>query len=212
MKILLIGATGYVGKSILQEALQRGHQVTALVRDPSKLVPQENFTIIKGDLFDKPLLLQEYDAVIGAFNGFHAGISDEEAHEKQLQATRLLIDAAKTANIRLLMVGGAGSLEISQGQLLVNTTEFPKEWKQMALAMVEVLTILRQQHSLNWTLLSPAAQLVPGERTGQFRLGGDQLLVDDNVVSKISIEDYAMAMINELEAPKYLCKRFTVAY
>lgn len=216
MKIVLIGATGYVGSAILEEALNRGHEVTAIVRHPEKITPCKNLIAKKGDVFnDKELaqLIEGHEAVISAFNPFSSKETISDSYQKQITGTQLLINAVKKAGVkRVLMVGGAGSLEVAPGIQLVNTPEFPKEWKDMALAMSEVLTILKKEHQLPWTLLSPSALLKPGERSGKFRLGGDQLITDINGESKISTQDYAVAMIDELEIPKHTYKRFTVGY
>jgi len=216
MKIALIGATGYVGSSILIEALDRGHEVTAIVRHPEKISPHKNLTIKKGDVFNDKELIQiiiGHDAVISAFNPFQPSIATADGYQAQINGTESLIGTIKKAGVkRLLMVGGAGSLEVAPGALLVDTPEFPKEWKDMALAMGKVLSILKNETELSWTFLSPSALLQPGTRTGKFKLGKDQLISNENGESKISTQDYAVAMIDELENPKHANQRFTVGY
>ncbi|MFA6303068.1 MAG: NAD(P)-dependent oxidoreductase [Legionella sp.] len=206
MKIVLIGASGFVGSFILSEALNRGHQVTAIVRNPGKLDQHSNLTSIQADVFDQDLLVEliaHHDAVISAFS----------ASQLQVQGFQSIIKATKRAKVqRLLVVGGAGSLKTSSGIDLVDTPEFPKEWKQLALATREVLKILKSESRLDWIFLSPSAQLFPGERTLKFRLGKDQLLIDEKGESSISTEDYAVAMLDELESPKHIRQRFTVGY
>jgi hypothetical protein len=113
---------------------------------------------------------------------------------------------------RLLVVGGAGSLEIAPGLQVVDTPDFPPQWKESALGARDALELLKAEQGLDWTMLSPAALIEPGERTGRFRLGGDQLLVDGEGASRISLQDYAVAMIDELERPAHIGRRFTVAY
>jgi len=212
MKIVLIGATGFVGSSILTEALNRGHQVTALCRHPEKLPQHDKLTVLKMNIFDQDKLSRiiiNHDAVISAFNAF----KDTDAVKLQLEGARSIINATKSANIkRLLMVGGAGSLYVSPEQQLVDTAQFPKEYKSMALSMRETLAMLKTETNLDWTFLSPSALLQPGERSGKFRLGKDQLLVNEKGESRISIQDYAVAMIDELENPQHMQQRFTVGY
>ena len=130
-----------------------------------------------------------------------------------MKGTRAIINGVKKAGVkRLLFVGGAGSLEIKPDVQSVEMPGFPAEYRQGALAMREALNMLRKEPSLEWSFLSPSADLFPGERTGKFRLGTDQLLRDANGQSRISTSDYAMAMIDELENPKYTRQRFTVGY
>lgn len=216
MKIALIGATGFVGSFLLTEALNRGHKVTALVRYTEKLPQHANLTGKICDLLDEDLLgqiISDHDAVISAYNSFQSGISNSIAYELQLRGIKSILNAVKKAGVkRLLIVGGAGSLKIAPGLDLVDSAEFPKEWKEMALAMREALSILKSEHDVDWTFLSPSAHLQPGDRTGKFRLGRDQLLVNINGESKISTQDYAMAMLNELENPQHTGQRFTVGY
>ncbi|OHX21329.1 NAD(P)-dependent oxidoreductase [Chromobacterium sphagni] len=212
MKIALIGASGYVGSALLQEALQRGHHVTALVSRPERIEAQANLTAVKTDVQDSAALaaqLQGFDAVLSAFSG-HA---QAEQFDYFVKGIRSIVAAAKAAKApRLLVVGGAGSLEVAPGVQLVDTPEFPEQWKASALGAREALNLLRAETELNWTLLSPSAMLQPGERTGKFRLGKDQLLVDEAGNSHISVQDYAVAMIDELEKAEHQRSRFTVGY
>jgi len=213
MKVALIGATGYVGSRILSEALNRGHQVTAIVRNIEKLPPHPQLSAAKCDVSNGDAVtgvVVGRDAVISAFNPSRGG---RDKNTPQIGAIRSLIDGMKKAAVkRLLVVGGAGSLEVASGLQLVDTPDFPPLWKAGSLATREVLNILRSEHELEWSFLSPSAILEPGQRTGQFRLGTDQLLVDRTGQSKISLEDYAMAMVDELENPKHIRQRFTVGY
>ncbi|MGH7229976.1 MAG: NAD(P)-dependent oxidoreductase [Nitrospiraceae bacterium] len=213
MKIALIGATGFVGSAILQEALNRGHEVTAIVRHPEKLKPHPKLRPQQGDVYNEDevvRLVAGHDAVISAFN---PGWSNPDIYNQQVQGTRAIIDGVKRAGVkRLLFVGGAGSLEVKPGVQSVDTPEFPKEWKQGSLATREALNLLRKETGLEWSFLSPSADLSPGQRTGKFRLGTDQLLQDANGQSRISVEDYAFAMIDEVERPAHIRQRFTVGY
>jgi len=212
MNIVLIGASGYVGSALLKEALARGHRVTAIVSNPAKLAAQPGLEIVKADVRDIAALaprLQAHDAVVSAFSG-HA---QADVYGYYVQGMRSIIAAAKQARVsRLLVVGGAGSLEVAPGVQLVDTPEFPAQWKGTAEGAREALQLLRAEPELDWTMLSPSAHLEPGERTGHFRLGTDQLLVDAQGASRISVEDYAVAMIDELERPAHARRRFTVGY
>ena len=202
MKIALIGATGRAGSPILQELVRRGHQVTAIVRNPEKVPAQVNVTPKKGDVFDRDglaTLLKGHDAVISAV---HFLQSDPQT----------LIGAVKTSGVkRYLVVGGAGSLEVAPGVTLVSTPEFPAAYKDEATKGGEFLNRLRQEKDLDWTFLSPSALFFEGPRTGTFRLGKDQLLTNEKG-SSISFEDYAIALADEVEKPAHSQQRFTVGY
>lgn len=212
MKIALIGA-GYVGGAVLREALNRGHQVTVLVRHPEKLPPHPRVMAKKADVFDPEGLSRElrgHDVVISAFN---PGATHPEAHDLQLNGTLNSLHAAKKAGVkRILVVGGAGSLEVAPGIQLVDTPQFPPDWKKAASGLRDALAEIRKERELDWTFFSPAALLEPGERTGKFRLGLDQLLTDEKGVSRISTADYAVALLDEVENPRHLRRRFTAAY
>jgi putative NADH-flavin reductase len=215
MKIALIGATGYVGSVILGEALARGHHVTAIVRQLGKLTAHKNLIERQVNIFDHdelaPLLIG-HDVLISSYNAF-GGVSLEKGHENQILGAHAMIKAVKEASVpRLLVVGGAGSLDVAPNVRLVDTDEFPAEWKEMALAMAEVLSLLRKQQDLDWTFLSPSAMLEPGKRTNIFRLGGDTLLRDASGESRISTQDYAVAMLDEVESAAHSRLRFTVGY
>jgi putative NADH-flavin reductase len=213
MRVVLIGATGFVGSRILSEALNRGHEVTAIVRNPEKLPQHPRLKAARCDVFDEEavaVIVARHDAVISAFNPSRVSRDD---NTPQIGGIRSLITGMKKARVkRLLVVGGAGSLEIAPGLQLVDTLDFPPLWKAGALATREVLNILRSEQELEWCFLSPSAVLEPGQRTGHFRLGTDQLLKDSAGQSRISLEDYAVAMIDELENPRHIRRRFTVGY
>jgi uncharacterized protein len=150
------------------------------------------------------------DALISAFN---PGWSTPDIYNQQVRGTRAIINGVKKAGIRrLLFVGGAGSLEVKPGVQSVDLPGFPAEYKQGALATREALCMLRKETSLEWSYLSPSADVFPGQRTGKFRLGTDQLLTNDQGESRISVQDYAMAMIDEVEKPRHTRRRFTVGY
>lgn len=203
MKVSVIGATGSIGSKIIVELLTRGHDVTGITRHPEQLQPNVKFIARRGDVNDEAglaELLGGHDAVISAV-------------KFQLMEPIILIRAVKKAVVkRLLIVGGAGSLDVTPGVQLVDSANFPEPWKAEALAGRDFLNILRGERELEWTFLSPPALLGPGKRTGKFRLGTERLLVDANGESKISIEDYAIAMVDELESPRHSRQRFTVGY
>jgi len=213
MKIALIGATGFVGSAILKEALNRGHEVTAIVRDTAKLNAHPKLRAQKADVYNEDEVARSvagHHAVISAFN---PGWTNPDIYNQQVKGTRAIINGVKKAGVnRLLFVGGAGSLEVKPGVQSVDLPGFPGEYKQGALATREALNMIRKEPSLEWSFLSPSADLFPGERTGMFRLGTDQLLRDAKGQSRISTSDYAMAMIDEVEKPRHTRQRFTVGY
>jgi putative NADH-flavin reductase len=213
MKIALIGATGFVGSRILNEALDRNHEVTAIVRRTERLPVRPGLTAEKADVFDVDALtdlLAGHEAVISAYS------PDQEAGDKydaMVKGAKAIIAATKKAGVpRLLAVGGAGSLEVAPGLQVIDQPEFPEEWKPGASGTREYLYLLQKEPDLEWTFLSPAQKLQPGERTGEFRLGGDQVMVDAEGQCRVSVEDYAVAMIDELEEPRHTGQRFCVAY
>jgi putative NADH-flavin reductase len=203
MKVALIGASGNAGSRILSELLSRGHEVTGIVRHPEKLPVREKLTAKQCDINDQ-------DGLAQLLVGHEAVIS---AVKFQPANSQSLIGAVKKAGVkRLLVVGGAGSLEVSPEVQLVDTPDFPAGYKPEALAGRDFLNVLRGERELDWTFLSPSALFVPGERTGKFRLGTDSLLAGANGESKISMEDYAIALVDELETPRHPRQRFTVGY
>jgi hypothetical protein len=211
MNIVLIGASGFIGSGLRKEALARGHHVTALVTNPAKLEPAPNLTVAKVDVLDQAALAAQFAghaAVVSAFSGHANG----DVRGYYVRGIRSIIAAARQAAKRLLVVGGAGSLEVAPGKQVLDDPEFPAAWKASAEGARDALNLLRAEAELDWTMLSPAAMISPGQRTGQFRQGKDQLLVGANGKSEISVEDYAVAMIDELEKPAHRRQRFTVGY
>lgn len=212
MKIALIGASGFVGGAILKEAVRRGHSVTALVRNPDKVEALPGVTARRADAFDAAALapaLAGHDVAVSAFNG---GWGDPDIYDKHLDGSKAIIAAAKTAGLRLIVVGGAGSLHAPDGSQFVDSPHFPQEYRDGARAARDALAALRIETGLEWSFVSPAAHMAPGERTGKFRLGGDEPVLDDKGESHISVEDLAVAIIDEAEAPKHTGKRFTLGY
>lgn len=207
MKIAIIGATGLVGTKIVSETLDRGHEVTAIVRNPERLPTHPKLRAASADVTepsDLASLIAGHHVVISAFN---------PGKDESGTGARSIIDAVKRSGVkRLLVVGGAGTLEIAPGKRLVDQSDFPAQWKDGALRTAAFLDQLRGETELDWAFLSPAAMLTPGERTGNYRVGGDQLLTDSDGESRISLEDYAVAMLDEIERPQHHRKRFSVGY
>jgi putative NADH-flavin reductase len=215
MKIAIVGATGFIGSKILNEAVSRGHVVTAITRSPDKLPKSDRVIPVPADVNDVPALtryMRGQDAVIHAYAPGR-GLSPEEMTAKQRAGTLSIIAAAKAAGMkRLLAVGGAGSLEIRPGVAHFDTPEFPAAYQGGARATAQIKDLLRAEKDLDWTFLCPSTSIFPGERTGKFRLAGDELLIGEDGQSRISVEDYAVAMVDELENPKHTGHRFTVGY
>ncbi|ANI29366.1 3-beta hydroxysteroid dehydrogenase [Yersinia entomophaga] len=213
MKLAIIGATGFVGRKVIDEALARGHQVTAIARQPKDLPKTDNLTIALGDIADTDWLAQQLsgqDAVISAYN---PGWTEENQFEKFTAGSQKILDAQQKAGVkRLLVVGGAGSLEVAPGVELVDTPDFPDAYKQGALGARALRNKLRAENTLDWTYLSPAALLEPGKRTGQFRLGTTSLLMNGTAPASISVEDLAVAILDEIENPQFIKAQFTAAY
>ena len=213
MRIAIIGASGQIGAFIRDEALARGHQVTAIVRHPEKITVQNpSLTVVKAEILKDKVdeLVKGHEALISAYN---PGWSNPDIYNEQIEGYKAIISGVKKSGIkRLLVVGGAGTLEVAPGVQLLDTASFPENIKGGVLATKEVLYMLRKEKELEWTFLSPPASIAPGERTGHYRLGKDQLLKDKQGESKISTQDYAVAMLDELEHPQHIRERFTVAY
>jgi putative NADH-flavin reductase len=202
MKVAVVGASGNAGSRILKELSGRGHSVTAIARHPEKIAALANVTAVKGDATDRDALaalLKGHDAVVGSLR-FGDG------------APKLLLEAVRAAGVkRYLVVGGAASLEVAPGKRLLDTPEFPPAYKVEASAAAAYLDMLKGVSDLDWSFLSPSALFVAGKRTAQFRLGTDQLLTGENG-SRISYEDYAIALADEIETPRHIRQRFTVGY
>lgn len=212
MKIALIGATGLVGTEVRKELISRGHQVIALVRNPATLPTEPGLTVVVADALVVSQVAKAVagsDAVISAYN---PGWSEPRIYDLFLQGTRAILEGVKASNVkRVLVVGGAGSLFVAPGVQLVDTPLFPSEYKQGALAAREALNQIKLETSLDWTFVSPPAMVAPGPRTGTYRLGSDELLMDGDHPAGCSVADLAVAIVDELEQPQHLQARFTVA-
>ncbi|HTW65612.1 MAG TPA: NAD(P)-dependent oxidoreductase [Bryobacteraceae bacterium] len=216
MRVVLYGATGMIGSRILKELLSRGHTVTAVVRDPSKIPAQRGLTVEKGDLLDADniaKLAKGSDVIVSSYAppAGPQGPLPDKLH-LLVDATKALVSGVRRAGApRIIMVGGAGSLEISPGLQIVDSPGFPEGYKGIALAHRDAMHVLRGS-DLNWTYFSPAMVIQPGERTGKFRLGLDSLISDDKGNSSISAEDYAIALVDEVEQGRHTKQRFTIGY
>lgn len=212
MNIALIGGTGFVGTAVLEELLQRGHAVTALARNPERYAARAGLTVLRADALDASQVAEAVrgqDAVVSAYN---PGWGEAKIHELFLRGTAAILAGIKAAGVaRVLVVGGAGSLYVAPGVQLVDTEGFPAAYKDGALAAREALERIRGEQDLEWTFLSPPALLAPGERSGRYRVGADQLLMDGAQPAGISVADLAVAIADELERPQHLRRRFTVA-
>jgi putative NADH-flavin reductase len=216
MKIALIGATGFVGTAVTTELLQRGHDVTALVRNPAKLAPQPRLTAQALDASSPDAVaaaVKGHDAVISAFN---PGWDAPELYAQFMKGSDAIVGGVQQSGVkRLLVVGGAGSLFVAPGVQMVDTPEFashvPANVIPGAKAARDALAALRGNTALDWTFLSPPALLAPGERTGKYRLGGEDLLMAGPAPAGISVADLAVAIVDEIEQPRHLRARFTVA-
>jgi putative NADH-flavin reductase len=216
MKIVIFGATGHVGSRIAMEALQRDHEVVGVVRDPSAVQPPDpRVRLVQGDATDADSVARTVrgaDAVVSAISPRPnaRGLAAPSLSAK----SRALIAGLRAAGVRrVLYVGGASSMEVAPGRALADEPDFPEIYKAEAKEGRDALAIWRAEaDGLDWTYLSPAAEFAPGAHTGQYRVSGDQLLVDDKGKSFISFEDYAVAVLDELEQPHHIGERFGVAY
>ncbi len=202
-KIAIIGATGRAGSQLLEEALRRGHSVTAIARDPSRLQGREGVSTVALDVTRGEGLEQAvagHDVVLSA------------AHFATVPAQAIIGPVKKAGVKRLLVVGGAGSLLLPSGERVIDAPDFPEAYKAEASAGGDFLQALRQEQQLDWTFLSSSAEFVEGERTGSYRVGKDHLLVDAKGRSWITFADYAIALLDEVEKPAHSRQRFTVGY
>jgi len=203
MNVAVIGASGNIGTKIVHELVARGHSVTAIARNAGKAPTGAKITAKAGDAAD-------VDATAALLKGHDAAISSAPFAPGLSPA--ILAAVKKSGVKRYIMVGGAGSLEVAPGKMLKDTLSLPEPVMKILSEGTESLKRLRGETALDWTFFSPAAEIGPGERTGKFRLGGDQLVTDAAGKSRISYDDYAIALVDELEQGKHIKKRFTVAY
>ena len=203
MKIALVGATGHAGSRILRELADRGHDISAIVRQPDRVPSLPGVTAKKADVLDRdalPAAVQGHDLMISSLLFTHGDPA-------------ILIDTARHSGVaRYIVVGGAGSLQIDSGQTLLEAGFVPAPYVEESRAAARFLERLRETEDLDWTFISPSAEFFEGERTGRFRIGGDRLLRDEQGRSSISYEDFAVALADEIEQPRHRRGRFTVGY
>jgi putative NADH-flavin reductase len=210
VKVALYGATGKAGSRILKELESRGHRVTALVRDPAKLPqPGPGVVVKKDDLSDPTKIAAAIDGADAVISAYGPPQDDPDAivgvTERQVEAL------SHGSQARLIVVGGAGTLNVAPGVTLVDSGYLPEAYHPIARAHIRALNVLRES-PIDWTYLAPAAYFIPGERTGKFRLGTDELIANAQQDSRISMEDYAVALVDELEKPTHRRQRFSVGY
>ena len=210
MKVALYGATGKSGSRILKELVSRGHQVIAIVRNPAKMPQPGSGVVIKQDDLSDP------KKIAAAVNGADAVISAYAPPQDDVDAivavTQRQVEALNHgSNVRLIVVGGAGGLNVAPGVTLIDSGYLPEPFLPIAKAHTKALNVLRAS-TIDWTYLAPAAYFEPGTRTGKFRLGTDELIANEQQESRISMEDYAIALVDELEKPKHRRQRFSIGY
>jgi uncharacterized protein len=203
MFVGLVGATGSIGSTVLDELVRRGHTVTAIARNVEKLTASDTVKPLPGDMTvpsQLAELLTGHDVVISAASFTTSSSAG-------------LVEAVRMSGVRrYIVVGGAGSLEVATGKRLIDILNFPSEVLPYVEEGIEMLRILHASTDLDWTYFSPPAEIGPGERTGHFRLGKDSLIKDEAGKSSISYPDYAIALVDEIENPSHIRARFTIGY
>lgn len=216
MKIVLFGATGNIGQRITREAVSRGHEVIGVVRDPEvQKSPDPNASLVKGDATDPASVAKVAKGADAIVSAISPRVSSRGLPAPSLAgAARAVIAGATKAGVkRVIFVGGAGSLEVAPGQRLMDQPGFPAPYKAEAQEGAEMLDVVRNEAAgLHWTYISPAAEISAGHRTGRYRTTGDQFIPDNKGQSRISFEDYAVAVVDELEHGNHVGRRFGVAY
>lgn len=214
-KVAIIGATGFVGSNLVKEATNRGFEVTAIARNTDKIADEKvnKVSVDVNNISELSEVLKGQDAVISAFN---AGWTNPNLYEDFLTGSKAIQQAVKDSGVkRMLVVGGAGSLYADEKNQLVDSPDFPDDFKPGATAARDYLNILKEEKDLDWAFFSPAIEMHQGVtegRTGKYRLGKDQPVFDENNVSKLSPQDLAVVLMDEIEQPKHHQERFTAAY
>ena len=207
MNVILYSATGRAGRCILDELISRGHQVTAVVRNPNKLPDTVNR--VRDDLSSVDRIgeiITGADAVVSAY-----APPPDDTDQLIGVTERLILAVRKAGGPRLIVVGGCGSLEFSPGVTVLKSGHWPEQYVPIATSHMKAFAALRAS-GINWTYFSPPMLIEPGVRTGKFRLGGDSLITDEQGNSRVSFEDYAVALVDELEKPAHERSRFTIGY
>lgn len=211
MKIALFGATGMIGQQIMREALARNYEVKALVRHTDSFPHKHTLLLLaQANIFDGNSVAEAIADCDVVVNATSAKNNDMDTRTYFLTSTQGIIDGVQQAggDKRLIVVGGAGSLTVESGQQLMDTGAIPDAWIEIPRAQAEQLELLRQSN-IRWTFFSPSAVIQPGRRTGKYRVGKDELLKNDQGESYISAEDYAVALVDEIEHPQFERTRFT---
>ncbi|MCL9804973.1 NAD(P)-dependent oxidoreductase [Flavobacterium amniphilum] len=213
MKVAIIGASGFVGSSILEEVKNRNHEVTAIARNAKT---KETVNWIQADIFDSDQLaenLKGHDVIVSAYN---PGWANPNIYDDFISGSKSILEAVKKSGVnRYITIGGAGSLYVAPGVQAVDTPDFPKEYYNAATAARDFLNYIKEEKELDWTLFSPAFEMLPTTttgRTGKYRLGLEEPVFNDEQRSILSVEDLAVVIADELENPKHHQVRFTAAY
>jgi uncharacterized protein len=213
--IILIGASGFIGSAILREALDRGHHVTGVVRHPEKItLSHVNLLVKKTDIFLTETITEIFKGADAVISSYNPGWTNPKIAEETTAGYRSIIEGVRKSGVkRLMVVGGAGSLFISPGKRLMDTGSIPESYLPAVRALANVyLADLTSEEEIDWVFFSPAISIHPGTRTGKFRLGKDDVILNQAGEGDISVEDYAVAMIDELEKPVHHFERFTIGY
>jgi putative NADH-flavin reductase len=210
MKVALYGATGQSGSRILKELVSRGHKVIAIARNPASLTDRGPDVLVrKDDLSDPQSIAAAIDGADAVVSAYGPPRDDVDA---LVGVTERLIEAvSQRPGIRLVVVGGAGGLNVAPGVTLLESGYMPEAFHPIVKAHIKTYNVLRAS-KINWTYFAPAAYFEPGQRTGKFRLGTDELIANAQQESRISMEDYAIALVDELEQPKHRRQRFSIGY
>lgn len=212
MNVVLIGATGMVGSRIRDELLRRNHRVTAPVRSPEKLTSSAQLTVVKGDVFDTAGLTEMFRGKDAVVHAYKPSREHPDRIGEQRRAIASVIEAlGESRTKRIVATGGAGSLFYRPGVKFIDSPEFPKDWAVGAVATAEIPRALAQHPELDWTIIHPPSSIAPGTRTGKLRVGTDFVIFNEKGESGISAEDYAVALVDELEDPRHVRGCFTVA-
>jgi len=217
MNIAIIGASGFVGSALLDEAIRREHIITAISRHPEKMPSDNDLVTPKSvDVNSEDKLVEVLDGHDAVLTAFHPGRDDPDQYQDYVEGHKKIQSAVKKSDVsRWLVVGGAGSLYNDSGEQLVDTPQFPDDFKEEATAARDYLDILKQEEDLDWPYISPAVLMNPNintGRTGNYRIGTENPVFDENGESKISVEDLAVAILDELENGDFVQQRFTVGY
>lgn len=213
--IVLIGASGFIGSAILREALNRGHHVTGVVRHPEKItLSHPDLIVKKADIFFTDTITEIFKDANAVISAYNPGWKNPKIAEETTAGYNSILEGVRKSGVkRLMVVGGAGSLFVSQGKRLMDTGAIPDSYLPAVRALADVYLVdLAAEKDIDWVFFSPAISIHPGTRSGKFRLGKDDVILNQAGEGDISVEDYAVAMIDELEKPAHHLERFTIGY